>query len=65
MGQRQMGVCGEGRAVDRGHLLRLTAQGGASAKAAELTIDRVVNPAQTFWRGARRRSPSTEQQCSG
>lgn len=48
MGQHHMDVCGEGRAVERGHLLRLAAEGGVATKAAEATIDRMVTQAATF-----------------
>lgn len=48
MGQHYMDVCGEGRAVERGHLLRLASEGGVATKAAEATIDRMVTQAATF-----------------
>lgn len=48
MGQHHMDICGEGRAVERGHLLRLAGQGGVPAKAAEAAIDRMVEQAATF-----------------
>jgi serine/threonine-protein kinase HipA len=48
MGQHHMDVCGEGHAVERGHLLRLASEGGVAAKAAEATIDRMVTQAATF-----------------
>ena len=48
MGQHHMDVCGEGRAVKRGHLLRLASEGGVEAKAAEAAIDRMLAQAATF-----------------
>lgn len=48
MGQHHMDVCGEGRAVERGHLLRLASEGGMQIKAAEATIDRMLAQAATF-----------------
>ena len=48
MGHHHMDVCGEGHAVERGHLLRLASEGGVAAKAAEATIDRMVAQAATF-----------------
>ncbi|MDF1483638.1 type II toxin-antitoxin system HipA family toxin [Ramlibacter sp. H39-3-26] len=48
MGQHHMDVCGEGRAVERGHLLRLASEGGVATKAAEAAIDRMVTQAATF-----------------
>lgn len=48
MGQHHMDVCGEGRAVERGHLLRLASEGGVATKAAEATIDGMLMQAATF-----------------
>lgn len=48
MGQHYMDVCGEGQAVERGHLLRLASEGGVAAKAADTTIDRMLVQAATF-----------------
>jgi serine/threonine-protein kinase HipA len=48
MGQHHMDVCGEGRAVQRSHLLRLAAEGGVAMKAAEATIDRMAMEAAAF-----------------
>lgn len=48
MGQRHMDVCGEGRAVERSHLLRLAAEGGVATKAAEAIIDGMLAQATTF-----------------
>lgn len=48
MGQHHMDVCGEGRAVERGHLLRLASEGGVATKAAETAIDRMATQAATF-----------------
>lgn len=45
MGRHHMDVCGESRAVNRGHLLRLASEGGVTTKAAETTIDRMLPPA--------------------
>jgi len=48
MGQHHMDVCGEARAVERGHLLRLASEGGVTTKAAEAIIDQMVAQAATF-----------------
>lgn len=48
MGQHHMDVCGESRAVDRGHLLRLASEGGVATKAAETSIDRMLPQAASF-----------------
>jgi serine/threonine-protein kinase HipA len=48
MGQHHMDVCGEGRTVQRSHLLRLAAEGGVPPKAAEADIDRMLEQAATF-----------------
>lgn len=52
MGQHHMDVCGEGRSVERGHLLRLATEGGVSMQAAEAAIDRMATQAGTFSRRA-------------
>lgn len=48
LGQHHMDVCGEGRAVERRHLLALAAEGGVPAKAAEAAIDLLLTQAATF-----------------
>ena len=48
MGQHHMDVCGEGRDVEREHLLRLASEGGVRRTAAELTIDRMQEQAPSF-----------------
>lgn len=48
MGQHHMDVCGEGDAVERGHLLRLASEGGVPPKAAAAIIDRMLAQAATF-----------------
>lgn len=48
MGQHHMDICGEGRAVGRGHLLRLAAEGGVAAKAAQAIITRMEEQAAAF-----------------
>jgi len=48
MGQHHMDVCGEARAVERGHLLRLASEGGVATKAAVATIDRMMTQAASF-----------------
>ncbi|MBV8250765.1 MAG: type II toxin-antitoxin system HipA family toxin [Comamonas sp.] len=48
MGHHHMDVCGEGNAVKRSHLLRLASDGGVAMKAAEATIDQMVEQAATF-----------------
>ncbi len=48
MGQHHMDVCGEGRAVERSHLLRLASEGGVATKAAEATMDRMAAQAAGF-----------------
>lgn len=47
-GLHHMDVCGEGHAVERGHLLRLASEGGVPMKTAEATIDRMQEQAATF-----------------
>lgn len=48
MGQHHMDICGEGIAVERGHLMRLASEGGVPMKAAEATIDKMLAQAATF-----------------
>lgn len=48
MGQHHMDICGEGQAVERGHLQRLASEGGVATKAAEATIERMLAQAETF-----------------
>src|SRR5690606_36953145 len=48
MGQHHMDVCGEGHAVEYGHLLRLASEGGVPTKAANATIDRMMTQAAAF-----------------
>ncbi|MDO9436871.1 type II toxin-antitoxin system HipA family toxin [Hydrogenophaga sp.] len=48
MGQHHMDICGEGHAVERGHLLRLATEGGVAINAAEAHIDRAQEQARTF-----------------
>jgi serine/threonine-protein kinase HipA len=48
MGQHHMDICGEGDAVERGHLLRLASEGGVPLKAAEAIIDQMLVQAATF-----------------
>lgn len=48
MGQHHMDVCGEGRAVERGHLLRLASEGGVPMKAAQSAIDRMLAQTASF-----------------
>ncbi len=48
MGQHHMDVCGEGAAVERGHLLRLASEGGMPTKAAETVIDQMLEQAAGF-----------------
>lgn len=48
MGQHHMDICGEGHAVERGHLLRLAAEGGVPTQAAETLIDRMQEQAAAF-----------------
>lgn len=48
MGQHHMDICGEGHAVERGHLLRLASESGVPKKAAEATIDRMLAQVATF-----------------
>lgn len=47
-GQHHMDVCGEGDAVERGHLLRLALEGGVRTKTAEALIDQMLVQASTF-----------------
>jgi serine/threonine-protein kinase HipA len=48
MGQHHMDICGEARAVERGHLMRLASEGGVPAAAAEATLERMLAQAATF-----------------
>ena len=48
MGQHHMDICGEGRAVERGHLLRLAAEGGVAIKAADVLIDQMLALSHAF-----------------
>lgn len=50
MGQHHMDVCGEGKAVERGHLLRLASEGGLPLKMTEAVIDEMLEQAATFIR---------------
>ncbi|CAM3403413.1 Type II toxin-antitoxin system HipA family toxin [Bordetella sputigena] len=52
MGQHHMDICGEGDAIERGHLLRLAADGGLPLKAAGAIIDQTLEQAGTFERRA-------------
>lgn len=52
MGQHHMDICGEGNAVERGHLLRLASEGGVPPKAVEAIIDRMLAQAGTIARRA-------------
>jgi len=47
-GQHHMDICGESRAVDRGHLLRLASKGGVATRAAEATLDQMMTQVATF-----------------
>lgn len=47
MGQHRMDICGQGNAVERGHLLRLASEGGVPLKAVEAIIDRMLAQAGT------------------
>lgn len=42
MGQHHMDVCGEGAAIERGHLLRLAQEGGIGIHTAKHSIDRML-----------------------
>lgn len=52
MGQHHMDVCGEGHAVERGHLLRLASEGGLPLKAAEAVMNQMLERAASFTRRA-------------
>ena len=42
MGQHHMDVCGEGAAIERGHLLHLAQEGGIGIQTAKHSIDRML-----------------------
>lgn len=48
LGQHHMDICGEGRAVERAHLLRLASEGGVPVKAAQSAIDGMLAQAAGF-----------------
>ncbi|MEO8409011.1 MAG: type II toxin-antitoxin system HipA family toxin [Propionivibrio sp.] len=52
MGQHHMDICGEGDAVERGHLLRLGAESGVPLKVAEAVIERMLEQARMFFQRA-------------
>lgn len=48
MGQHHMDICGEGAAVERGHLLRLATEGGVPERSASAVIDLMAEHAGGF-----------------